>query len=75
MNPPASAGMAHHHSHGAWPSREGAPSRTAAQGLELEGAEGRGVPESHPSVLWFGSWPGSPGAAWGKARREDRGRV
>lgn len=31
--------------------------------------------KANQSVLWFGSWPGSPGAFWGKARKRGQGEA
>lgn len=68
MNPPANAGIAGWGSHESYPpgreSRAGLPRRDV-----VEEGKGWGSMKANRRVLWFGSWPGSPGAFWEKARR------
>lgn len=68
MNPPASTGITQH-SDGASPSREGAQSRPATQGIELEG-KGKGVPESQSQtpVVWWLAW--EPWGLLGRSQEE-----
>ena len=37
------------------------------------GGKRRGCLTANLSILWFGSFPGSPGAFWGKARKREQG--
>lgn len=68
MNPPANAGRAGWGSHGSYP-----PGREPGAGLPrrdaVEEGKGRGSMKANGRALWLGSWPGSPGAFWEKARR------
>lgn len=67
-----SAGTEHHSGHGALPSREGAQSRAATQGLEVQGLGGGRILESQsqPLVVWQWAWE-----PWGLLGKSQGGRT